>query len=268
VAAAAPFFVDLAGGDAALGLSNASDCVKMTTGTVIGGGHMLETGSLAQQVYDEILDEICAGTFPTDCRLKQEALAWQMGVSRQPVQQALSQLKADGVVHDAPGRGLAVAGPNLEMVRHRCQVRIVLDCMAAEMAAARCANDAALAQRTNLEGLDILDRAMVALEAGDLKELWLADVDFHDLVYRVSGNPALKASADVHWRYLQRIMSITLREVEQVPDKFWKQHSGILESVTSGQGREANRWARVHIRHFMAVAQRAFGNTAEKQLEH
>lgn len=249
-------------------LSKGTDCATMDSGTVIGGGHMLESGTLAQQVYDEILDEICVGTFPTECRLKQEALALQMGVSRQPVQQALNQLKADGVVQDAPGRGLAVAEPNMEMVRQRCEVRIALDCMASELAAERCANDKALAEMAQKKGLDILDRAVSAIEANDLKGLWLADVDFHEHIYQVSGNPALKASADVHWRYLQRIMSITLREVEQVPDKLWKQHSGILEAVTSGQGKEANRWARVHIRHFVAVAERAFGEPSEGQLEH
>lgn len=249
-------------------LSNADESVKMMTGAVIGGGHMLESGTLAQQVYDEILDEICAGTFPIESRLKQEAIALQMGVSRQPVQQALSQLKADGVVHDAPGRGLAVAGPNLEMVRQRYDVRIVLDGMAAELAAARCADDELFAKALHKQGLEILHRAMAALEAKDLKNLWLADVEFHELVYDASGNPALKASADVHWRYLQRIMSITLREVEEVPDKFWKQHNGILEAITRGQGNEAHRWARVHVRHFLSIAERTFGDPSGAQLEH
>jgi len=229
---------------------------------------MLESGTLAQQVYDEILDEICAGTFPTECRLKQEAIAMQMGVSRQPVQQALIQLKADGIVQDAPGRGLWVAFPNMEQVRQRYEVRMVLESMAAELAAERCAEDKELAALTRREGDEILDRAVAALEADDLKALWIADVDFHDLVYKTSGNPALKASADVHWRFMQRIMSTVLREVEEVPDKIWKQHTGILDSITSGKGRRANRWARVHVRHFLAIAEMAYGRPCEKKLEH
>jgi len=228
---------------------------------------MIENGTLAQQVYDKILDEICIGTFPPKCKLKQEALALQMGVSRQPVQQALNQRKADGVLHDAPGRGLAVASPDLAMIRQRYQVRFVLDGLAAELATARCLQDANLALRTRKVGLDILDRAMAAHEAGDLKELYEADVAFHAMIFDTSGNPALKESAAVHWRYLQRIMSCTLREVEDVPDKMWKQHSNILEAIVNGHSEEANRWARVHVRHFLAIAERVYGDQAGGPLE-
>lgn len=228
---------------------------------------MIENGTLAQQVYDKILDEICIGTFPTKCKLKQESLALQMGVSRQPVQQALNQLKADGVVHDAPGRGLAVASPDLEMVRQRYQVRMVLEGLAAELATARCSQDINLAAQTRKVGRDILDRAVAAHEAGDLKELYESDVAFHAMIFDTSGNPALKESAAVHWRYLQRIMSCTLREVEDVADKMWKQHSNILEAIVSGQGDEASRWARVHVRHFLAIAERVYGDPAGGQIE-
>lgn len=242
--------------------------VKVPAGTLNGDGRMIENGTLAQQVYDKILDEICVGTFPTECKLKQEALALQMGVSRQPVQQALNQLKADGVVRDAPGRGLAVASPDLQMVRQRYQVRVVLDGLAAELATARCSLDSDLAMQTRKIGLEILDRAMAAHEAGDLKELYEADVSFHAMIYDTSGNPALKESAAVHWRYLQRIMSCTLREVEDVADKMWKQHSSILEAIVSGQSDEANRWARLHVRHFLAIAERVYGDPAGGPLEH
>ncbi|WP_281019620.1 MULTISPECIES: GntR family transcriptional regulator [unclassified Minwuia] len=229
---------------------------------------MSEAGTLAEQVYNEILDEICAGTFPAEARLKQESLALQLGVSRQPVQQALSQLKADGIVQDAPGRGLAVATPDLIMVRHRYQVRLILDCLASEMAAKRCAEDSALARNTRQAGARILDQAMAALDANDLKALFNADVAFHALVYDTTGNPALKDSATVHWRYLQRIMSCTLREVEDIPDKFWNQHKNILDAIVDGRVRRANRWARIHIRYFLAIAERVYGDTSERQLEH
>lgn len=230
---------------------------------------MSDTGTLAEQVYNEIMDEICAGTFPAESRLKQESLALQLGVSRQPVQQALNKLKADGIVHDAPGRGLAVASPDLIMARHRYQVRLVLDSLASEAAAKRCAEDPELARETRRKGNLILDEAMAALAADDLKTLFRADVDFHALVYDTTGNPALKDSATVHWRYLQRIMSCTLREVEDVPEKFWNQHSNILNAIVEGRAKRANRWARLHIRYFLAIAERVYGDApAAGQLEH
>jgi DNA-binding GntR family transcriptional regulator len=47
--------------------------------------------SLAEQVRDAVLDEIATGRWPAGSRVIQEQLAQQLGVSRQPVQQALRE---------------------------------------------------------------------------------------------------------------------------------------------------------------------------------
>ncbi len=67
--------------------------------------------------------------------------------------------------------------------------RIALDCLASEMAAKRCANDKALARNTRQKGLDILDQAMAALDANDLKALFNADVAFHAIFITPPATP-------------------------------------------------------------------------------
>lgn len=59
--------------------------------------------TLVDQVYESILTEITEGRLGLDSRLIQEELAETLGVSRQPVQQALLLLRSRGLLRDAPG---------------------------------------------------------------------------------------------------------------------------------------------------------------------
>ena len=68
----------------------------------MGGIAAIRTApALGEQVYQAIVDEICDGTLEAGAHLVQEQLAARFGVSRQPVQQAMALLKADGLVEEA-----------------------------------------------------------------------------------------------------------------------------------------------------------------------
>mgnify|MGYP000670945951 CR=1 FL=1 len=61
-------------------------------------------------VYRALRDAISDGTLAPGARITQEDLAAQFNVSRSPVLQALRLLKKDGLLEDAPGRGLLREG--------------------------------------------------------------------------------------------------------------------------------------------------------------
>ncbi|PON09944.1 GntR family transcriptional regulator, partial [Candidatus Entotheonella serta] len=73
---------------------------------------------LVERVHEAILTEISEGKLPPGARIIQEQIAQELGVSRQPVQQALLLLRNQGILLDAPGRGLLVAPLDPEHVRH------------------------------------------------------------------------------------------------------------------------------------------------------
>ena len=101
--------------------------------------------SRAEQVYNAIRDSICDGKMAPGTHLVQEELAATLGVSRQPVQQALLLLKNERLVVELGARGLYVAPLNADDVIHHYQIRIVLDQLAARLAYAderRIATDA------------------------------------------------------------------------------------------------------------------------------
>lgn len=96
---------------------------------------------LVQRVYDAVLDAICDGRLPPGERITQEALATELGVSRQPVLQAFNRLRREGFLADAGRKGVQVTpldGSRLEQVY---QVRAELDGLAAALAASRPADE-------------------------------------------------------------------------------------------------------------------------------
>jgi hypothetical protein len=65
--------------------------------------------AMAEAVTNEIRRAILDGTLPPGSRIKQEALAAELHVSRAPVRQALIVLKRDGFVQTPSHRGTIVA---------------------------------------------------------------------------------------------------------------------------------------------------------------
>ena len=82
---------------------------------------------LVVQVHDALVSEIAQGKLKPGERMIQEQIAQELGVSRQPVQQALLLLRNQGVLHDAPGRGLIVAPMDPEYVRNMYDVRATME---------------------------------------------------------------------------------------------------------------------------------------------
>ncbi|MBC7938311.1 MAG: GntR family transcriptional regulator, partial [Chitinophagaceae bacterium] len=91
--------------------------------------------NLVDRVYQALVDAISSGTLASGTRLLQDDIAAKLAVSRQPVLQALRLLKSEGLVLDAPGRGVLVAPLDVAGVAHAYQVRGALDALAARLAA-------------------------------------------------------------------------------------------------------------------------------------
>jgi DNA-binding GntR family transcriptional regulator len=197
--------------------------------------------SLVDRVVDAIVSEIVDGELPSNTRLIQDELARAYGVSRQPVQQALLLLKNQGLVREAPGRGLIVSPLDIEFVRNLYEVRAVLDGLAA-----RCAAQHGTL-RAKKEGPQFIERGRTAVESGSLSDQISADMDFHAFVTELSDNPLIGETAAPHWPYLRRVMGEVLREDEKMPQNIWDEHAAILEAIITGDRNSAEKLSRQHI---------------------
>jgi GntR family transcriptional regulator, transcriptional repressor for pyruvate dehydrogenase complex len=76
---------------------------KLKVISPLGSG---QTGSLADQVYEQILTNIIDGQYPVNSKLPTETLlSVSLGVSRPVLRKALKQLRTDDVIHSLQGSG-------------------------------------------------------------------------------------------------------------------------------------------------------------------
>ena len=183
---------------------------------------------LVDQVYRALLDAISDGSLAPGSRLTQEDLAERLAVSRQPVLQALRLLKKDGLVLDAPGRGLLVAPRDPEWIAHVYEVRGALDALAAKLAAAR---HAVLDPR-------LIETGRRVARGRNIKAMIEADIAFHHAIYAASGNPLVERSAQPHWVHLRRVMGAVLQQSRQ-REQIWDEHAAIAEAISAGDAARA-----------------------------
>jgi DNA-binding GntR family transcriptional regulator len=69
---------------------------------------MISRVPLRDEVYQRLIAQIQSGDLPAGSRVRDVALASQLGVSRTPVREALLRLVREGVIDTTPGRGFRV----------------------------------------------------------------------------------------------------------------------------------------------------------------
>ena len=183
---------------------------------------------LVDRVYRALLDVISEGSLAPGARLTQEEIAEQLAVSRQPVLQALRLLKKDGLVHDAPGRGVIVAPLDAAWIAQVYEVRGALDALAARLAAER---------RQPLDP-KLVEQGRRAARGRNIKAMINADIAFHHAVYEASGNPLIGESARVHWVHLRRVMGAVLQSSPQ-REAIWDEHEAIAAAIAAGNAKRA-----------------------------
>jgi DNA-binding GntR family transcriptional regulator len=196
--------------------------------------------NLVEQVRDAILDEISSGQLSPGERIIQEQLAQALGVSRQPVQQALLLLRNQGVLQDAPGRGLIVAPLDPEHVGHMYDMRAVIEGLACRRAAE------VGAERAARQGPALIESGRKAVASGSVAKMIAADMRFHEFLYSLSGNPLVAPSLATHLTYTQRVMGEVLLRDEK-PRDIWDQHAAILQAICDRDAERAEALARQHI---------------------
>ena len=200
----------------------------------------------SELAYQALLDEICDGSLPAGTQLVQEELAAQLGVSRQPIQQALARLKGDGLLEEAPGRGLCVPPLDQSRMRSHYQIRSSLDRLAARLAASRVADASLDSKDVQKNGQTIIDAGNSAVSSETVKDMIHHDIAFHSYVYAISGNSLIEPAAEVHWQFLRRVMGDVLRRAEP-PPSIWQQHEAILQAIVAGDPIHAEQLAEDHI---------------------
>ena len=217
---------------------------------------------LVEQVHGAILLEISSGRLLPGTRIIQEQIAQDLGVSRQPVQQALLLLRNQGVLRDAAGRGLIVAPLDADYVQNMYDIRAVIEGLACRKAAE------INAQQAGARGPALILEGRRAVHSGQVGEMIAADMAFHEFIYGLSENPLIAPAMETHWTYTQRVMGEVLMQGEK-PRDIWNQHEAMLEAIAAGAAQKAENIARQHILQaadFMVARLRGAADSTDAEL--
>jgi DNA-binding GntR family transcriptional regulator len=214
---------------------------------------------LIDQVYDAILNAICSGTIAPNERITQEGLALQLGVSRQPILQAIHLLKLHGFITDAGKKGVMVTALDPEQLINLYQIRAALDSLAARQAAKR------IHEAGNKDAIEE-GRALIqvgfSLETnGTTSDLVKADMNFHQHIYKMSGNPMITQTTALHWHHIHRAMGAILQNDVRPRLQVWREHEAIFEAICQGNielaGTLASQHAESAAEHLASVLKRS-----------
>src|SRR5579883_1076625 len=119
----------------------------------------------AELVYQHLRDMIVSGALLPGERLYLDEIAQRLGVSTNPVREALRRLESDGLISNRPHAGAIVAVLNVEKVEVHFMIRGVLEGLAVRLAAMNLTP-------TDLDRLVVLDRQLDQLAAASDLNAW------------------------------------------------------------------------------------------------
>jgi DNA-binding GntR family transcriptional regulator len=141
--------------------------------------------SLSLKVYQEIRRKILTGQLQANVRLKEDAWAKKLEVSRVAVRESLTRLLGERLVYVGEKGGYFVAAMTAADVRQIRELREIL-----ELGALRLAGRTA-ARETVLKLEKICDEFTAMVQSGYLAGAIEADLKFHETLVEASGNQKL-----------------------------------------------------------------------------
>lgn len=187
----------------------------------------------------EIRMAILDGSLSPGARIIQDELAAKLGVSREPVRQALVILEQEGLVHNGVRRRAVIAPIDPSFVAATYEFREVIEAYAAGRAAERNVDVKPLRK------IVVLGRK--AVKAGVVRELIELDLRFHNDLYRVSGNQVVVEVMRAQWSHIRRAMMLTLT-AEEYRARAWYEHEAILDAIDARDSTRASSLASAHAR--------------------
>ncbi|MGY0070942.1 GntR family transcriptional regulator [Streptomyces sp. QTS137] len=194
-------------------------------------------GPLRDRVYETLLELITTRTLGPGRHLVESELAGRLGVSRQPVREALQRLNTEGWVDLRPAQGAFVHEPTEAEADQLLTVRTLLEAEAARLAALN-------ADSAGVEALDgIVALGLRAVASDDVDEAVALDARFHAKIMELAGNAVL---AELAAQVGRRVRWYHTPVARQRGGRSWAEHRDLITAIVNRDERLAERLMREH----------------------
>jgi DNA-binding GntR family transcriptional regulator len=194
--------------------------------------------TLKQHAYKIIRDKLNSGEMSAGSRLSDDALSKEIGISRSPIREAISQLASEGLVEYRPRCGAFVKSLSRRDMEELYEVRGALEGFAAARAAT-------LASEEQIAELERCHRDVLAIAQKDRKatkqgasldrnavgRFLSADMQFHLHILQAAGNKRLLEMVE-DCKILIRVFGHSLIKLDkQLIEQSAEQHARIIDAL-------------------------------------
>ncbi|MFE1439532.1 GntR family transcriptional regulator [Streptomyces sp. NPDC058739] len=213
----------------------------LSTGLPQGTVPKLERpGPLRERVYEALLELITTRALQPGQHLVESELAGHLGVSRQPVREALQRLNTEGWVDLRPAQGAFVHEPTEQEADQLLTVRTLLEAEAARLAAAG----------ANAAGVSALEELCAegerAVAADDVDAAVALNARFHAKIMELAGNAVL---AELAGQVDRRVRWYYTPVARQRGEQSWIEHRALIAAIDERDEQLAGRLMREHTEH-------------------
>lgn len=206
------------------------------------------TATLTDTAVDAIRTRIVLGRLVPGAKLRVDALAADLSVSRVPVREAFRELLAEGLVETFPMRGAVVAEIRRPDVDDGYRMLEMVEVMAAERLVAT-GQAPSTADRMRVH----LDRLATARDPLDLLTTHRA---FHFEVFEALGDGILRRTAHTLWHACERYINASAQGARM--HQAHEEHTELVRYFAAGDATGAVAMTRMHVAHGREAALRAF----------
>jgi DNA-binding GntR family transcriptional regulator len=190
------------------------------------------------RVVAQLRQAILTGELKPGERLIEERLAAGLGVSRNPVREAIRALASEGLVEVTARRGASVLKLTEQEARETIEVRALLEGHNARLAARH--RDKETIRRIER----VLSRGTRAVVAGRFDQLLDLNQEFHRELYAAGQNTVL---GDIVQKLRERTAMLFAPSDPARQSRSWQEHAAILRAVIDGDERAASTLAAEHV---------------------
>ena len=197
-----------------------------------------EHSSLHDRVVMELRQAILSGRLKPGERLIEGHLADELGVSRNPVREAIRALASEGLIEVTARRGAAVATMTEQEARETIEVRALLEGQNARLAARR--QDGQIIKRIEV----VLTKGTAAVASKRFDQLFDLNQRFHSELAAAGQNTVL---GDLLQKLRERTAMLFAPMDPSRQARSWEEHAAILRAIIQGDERTAATLAAEHV---------------------